>query len=175
VAARIREFVSGLRRRHPDVYKAARDYAEKRGIAVADLQAAAISSYLASDEEGKEVLESAMEERAKSGGGKGTDVTAAVDMFVKMSEGITKMFNAVNDMKNAVSISAVVSDIEAITTAVDKIKTKGAEKGSGSLEDKIAGAFVDGLIKRVAGGAVSTSKRTKETGTGTIEKVEEEP
>ena len=43
-------------RRHSDIWAALQDYANSKGIRVDDALAAAVSAYLAADEEGKETL-----------------------------------------------------------------------------------------------------------------------
>jgi len=163
-------------RGHKDIYEAVKEYAQERGIPTTDVVASAVSSYLAADEEGKDILEKTMSERRASGGGGKADISAAVDMFVKMTDGMTQLFDATNKLRASVSIGSMVSDFETVTGAVEKIKGLGSEKGSGSLDDYVADAFVRGLIKKVTGTDVNISlkeKKGKETGKGKVEKVGE--
>ena len=163
-------------RGHKDIYEAVKIYAQERGIATTDVVASAVSSYLAADEEGKDILEKTMSERRASGGGGGANIDAAVKMFVDMTNGMTKLFTATNELRASVSIGSMVSDFETVTGAVEKIKGLGAEKGSGSLDDYVADAFVRGLIKKVTGTDVNIStkeKKGKETGKSKVENVEE--
>lgn len=168
------KLVSMFRGQHGDIYKAAKDYAEERGLNVGDVTAAAVSAYLSADEEGKEALETAIKESRGGKGGGQTDVAAAVKMFGDMAASVTTMFNAVNEMKNAVSINSMVSDFEALTTAMNKLKTAGVEKGAGSMEDKIADAFVQGIVNRMTGGGEPPPHKTVKTGKGEVKKVEDE-
>ncbi|MBA7670630.1 hypothetical protein ES703_78776 [subsurface metagenome] len=163
-------------RGHKDIYEAVKIYSQERGVATTDVVASAVSSYLAADEEGKDILEKTMEERRKSGGGGGgANIDAAVKMFVDMTNGMTKLFTATNELRASVSIGSMVSDFETVTGAVEKIKGIGADKGKGSIDDYVADAFVRGLIKKVTGTDVNIStKETKETGKGKVEVIEDE-
>ena len=163
-------------RGHKDIYEAVKEYAQERGVATTDVVASAVSSYLAQDSEGKPMLEAAMEKHRKEGGGGGGDITSAVDMFSKMADSMTKMFTSVNELRSSVSIGAMVSDFETVTGAVERIKGLGAEKGTGSIEDRLADAFVIGLINKFTGGAglskTPASKKGVETGQGKVEVIE---
>lgn len=166
---KIRRF---LGRGHGDIYEAAKKYADERGVAVTDVLASAVTSYLAADEEGKATLEEAMSKRRASGGG-GTDPMAAVDMFTKMADSMAKMFESVNELRSSVSIGAMVSDFETVTTAVDKLKGIGAEKGKGSTEDIIADALVRGMVNKMVGNTEVLDKKTKGTGGNKVETIEQ--
>jgi len=159
-----------LGRGHGDVYEATKKYAADRGVAVSDVVASAMTSYLAADEEGKVTLEEAMAKRRAGGGG--TDPMAAVEMFTKMAESMSKMFGSVNELRSSVSIGAMVSDFETITTAVEKLKGIGAEKGKGSTEDILADALIRGMVNRMVGVTDTPGKKTKETGNVKVEKIE---
>jgi len=165
-------------RGHKDIYEAVKVYAQERGVATTDVVASAVSSYLAADEEGKDILEKTMaERRASGGGGGGADIEAAVKMFVDMTGGMTKLFEATNQLRASVSIGSMVSDFETVTGAVEKIKGLGSEKGKGSLDDVLADAFVRGLVKKVTGvdaNLNSSSKKGKETGKSPIEVIKPE-
>ncbi len=160
-------------RGHKDIYEAVKVYAQERGVATTDVVASAVSSYLAADEEGKDILEKTMAERRSSGGGGGgANIEAAVKMFVDMTGGMTKLFEATNELRASVSIGGMVSDFKTVTSAVEEIKGMGAEKGSGSLDDVLADAFVRGIIKKVTGTDVvipTKKNKGKETGKGEIE------
>jgi len=165
-------------RGHKDIYEAAKEYAQERGVATTDVVASAVTSYLAADEEGKDILEKTMaDRRASGGGGGGANIEAAVKMFVDMTGGMTQLFEATNQLRASVSIGSMVSDFETVTGAVEKIKGLGADKGKGSLDDYVADAFVRGLIKKVTGEDVSISVRDgkgKETGKSDIEVIKPE-
>jgi len=125
-----------------------------------------------------------MAERRKGGGGTG-DVQSAVDMFSKMADSMSKMFTAVNELRSSVSIGSMVSDFETIAGAINKLKNVGAEKGEGSLEDKLATAFITGIVNRVTGGKSESvlkkedaktdksEKKGTETGAGKVEEIEQ--
>lgn len=161
-----------LGRGHGDVYEATKKYAADRGVAVSDVVASAMTSYLAADEDGKATLEEAMKNR-RAGGGGGGDPMAAVEMFTKMANSMSEMFGSVNELRSSVSIGAMVSDFETITTAVEKLKGIGAEKGKGSTEDILADALIRGMVNRMVGVTDTSGKKTKETGTGKVEKIEQ--
>lgn len=161
-------------RGHKDVYDAVREYAKERGVAATDVIASAVASYLAADEEGKDILEATMKNRRASGGG--GDITAAVEIFTKMADSMSKMFTSVNELRASVSIGSIVSDFETVTSAVQKIKGMGTDAGTGSLEDKLADAFIRGLINKMTGGlglGERKEKSTKTTGKDKVEKVEQ--
>jgi len=162
-----------LGRGHGDVYEAAKKYAADRGVAVTDVIASAMTSYLAADEDGKATLEEAMSQRRASGGGGQANIESAVKMFTEMTGGMTSLFQAVNELRSSVSIGSMVSDFETVTTAVDKLKGIGAEKGKGSTEDMLADALVRGMVNRMVGGTELPGKKTKKTGKEKIDKVEE--
>lgn len=162
-----------LGRGHGDIYDAAKKYAEERGVPVTDVLASAVSSYLAADEEGKATLEEAMSKRRASGGGGQANIESAVKMFTEMTGGMTSLFQAVNELRSSVSIGSMVSDFETVTTAVDKLKGIGAEKGKGSTEDLLADALVRGMVNRMLGGADLPGKKTKPTGNEKVEKIEQ--
>lgn len=162
-----------LGRGHGDVYEATKKYAADHGVAVSDVVASAMTSYLAADEDGKATLEEAMKNRRVGGGGGQANIESAVKMFTEMTGGMTSLFQAVNELRSSVSIGSMVSDFETVTTAVDKLKGIGAEKGSGSTEDLLADALVRGMVNRMLGGADFPTKKTKETGKDKVDKVEE--
>lgn len=164
-------------RGHKDVYEAVKIYAQERGVATSDVVASAVTSYLAADEEGKDILEKTMADRRTSGGGGGANIDAAVKMFVDMTGGMTKLFEATNQLRASVSIGSMVSDFETVTGAVEKIKGLGSDKGAGSLDDVLADAFVRGLIKKMTGTNVELPARKRkgeETGKSEIETIEPE-
>jgi len=164
---------SVFRRGHGDIYEAAKKYAEERGVSTTDVIASAMTSYLAADEEGKATLEEAMANRRTSEGKGGADPMAAVEMFTKMADSMSQMFGAVNELRSSISIGSMVSDFETVTTAVEKIKGIGAEKGKGSTEDIIADAFVRGVINKMTGGIELSGKKTKKTGENNVQKIEQ--
>lgn len=165
---------NAFRRGHKDLYDGVKEYAEKRGVATTDVVASAVASYLASDDEGRETLEKAMEEGRKRGyGGGAGDVTAAVDIFTKMADSMSKMFTSVNELRSSVSIGSIVSDFETVTTAVQKIKGMGTEAGKGSMEDTLADAFIRGIINKMTGGMELGLKKTKKTGESKVEEVDQ--
>jgi len=165
---------SAFRGGHKNIYDAVKEYADERGVAVTDVVSSAVSSYLAADAEGKETLEKHMAEmRADKVSGQ-ADPKAAVEMFTKMATGMTELFKSVNELRASVSIGSIVSDFETVIKATEKIKGLGAEKGKGSLEDTLADAFMRGLVNKMSGGAATLEPRkTKQTGTGEVTKVEE--
>lgn len=165
---------SAFRGGHKNIYDAIKEYADERGVAITDVVASAASSYLAAEEEGKEILEKHMlEMRADKVSGQ-ADPKAAIEMFTKMASGMTDLFTAVNQLRASVSIGSIVSDFETVTKAVEKIKGMGADRGKGSVEDALADAFVRGIVNKMSGGTTALDlKKTKQTGTGEVQKIEE--
>lgn len=164
---------SAFRGGHKNIYDAVKEYADERGVAVTDVVSSAVSSYLAADNEGKEILEKSMADmRANKGSGQ-SDVKAAVVMFTQMAGGMTELFKAVNELRTSVSIGSIVSDFETITAATEKIRGLGAEKGTGSIEDTLADAFVRGLVNKMTGGDVVLGVKKTKTGEAPVKKIEE--
>ena len=160
-----------FRRGHPDIYEAAKSYAEKRGLATADVIGAAVSGYLMSDAEGKGELEEVMKKkRTDSGGGGKGDLTAAIGLFETMCGAMGKMFTAMNTARASLQSASLISDYEAVTKAASEIKRLGGESGGGSIED----AFATAMIQRMLGGKLPSTKSKKKTGTAPVEKVGEE-
>ena len=157
-----------FRRGHPDVYTAAKLYAEKKGIATSDVIAAATTAYLASDAEGKEELEQAVQARRSSGGGSGISMKPAIEMFKEMCGAMGDMFNTMNTARSTLQASSLVADYKAVTSAAQEIKKIGGEGGSGSLEDKVAEIF----LTKMLGGSLKGAKSKKKTGKADVEEVD---
>jgi len=159
-------------RAHPDIYDAVKEYAEKKGQSPVDVVAAACASYLSVDEAGKEELEKAMAER-RAKGGSGASMKPAIDMFKEMCEAMGTMFKSMNEARASLQTSSLISDYKAITGAASEIKKLGGESGGGSLEDKVADAFIRSLVEKFTGRKVETGKEKsqKKTGTGKVEDV----
>ena len=160
-----------FRRGHPDVYTAAKLYAEKKGLATADVIAAATTAYLASDAEGKEELEEAVKARRSSGGGGSTSLKPAIEMFKEMCGAMGDMFNTMNTARSSLQASSLIADYKAVTQAASEIKKIGGESGSGSLEDKVAGMFLE---KMLGGKLGSVKKSGRKTGSGDVKKIDVE-
>ena len=155
---------------HPDIYEAAKNYAEKRGLSTTDVIGAAVSGYLMSDAEGKDELEEVMKKkRTDSGGGKG-DLSAAVDLFKTMCTAMGDMFKTMNEARSSLQSASLIADYKAVTSAASEIKRLGGESGGGSIED----AFATAMIQRMLGGKMPSTKSKKKTGTSEVVKVGEE-
>ena len=157
-----------FRRGHPDVYTAAKLYAEKKGLSTADVIASATTAYLASDAEGKEELEEAVKARRASGGGGKADLQPAIDMFKQMCGAMGDMFNTMNTARSSLQASSLIADYKAVTEAASEIKKIGGESGSGSLEDKVATIFLEKML----GGSLKGAKSKKSTGKAPVEEVD---
>lgn len=159
-----------FRRGHPDIYQGVKVYAEKKGVSMSDVIAAACSGYLASDEdEGKELLEQAMSER-RTGGGRGgmAGIDEALKVFDKVCTSMGTFFTTMNTARAGMQKNAIISDFKAAADAVSEVKKIGGESGSGSLEDTLATAFINNLL----GGRVNLPKRTrKKLGSSKVEEI----
>jgi len=156
-------------RSHPDIYTAVKDYAEKRGLDVGDVVAAAVSAYLASDAEGKEALEKAVASSrpAKSGS---VSLRPAIEMFKEMCGAMGDMFKTMNEARSSLQAASLIADYKAVTEAAQEIKKLGSESGSGSLEDTIATIFLENLL----GGRLRKVKSKRPTGKAPVEKIGED-
>ena len=161
-----------FKRGQPDVYQAMKTYAEKKGIPVSDVIAAACSGYLASDEdEGKEILEQAMSElKSKGRGGKG-DLKEATAMFKEMCGAMGDMFTVMNTARSSLQASSLITDYKAVASAAAEIKKLGGESGGGSIEDVFAEKFIENLL---GGKMRKTSKSKKKTGKAKVEDIGED-
>ncbi|MBA7698385.1 hypothetical protein ES703_107062 [subsurface metagenome] len=161
-----------LRRTHPDVYEAVKEYASEKNIRIGDVVAASVSSYLSADDEGKDVLEKALAERKGGGGGGTTGIKTAVSLFKDMCEAMSTMFTTLNTAKSNLSAASIVADYKAIATAAEEIKKVGSEGGSGSIGDSLADAFVRNIIETGLGGKLRKKKSTRTTGKTPVEKLD---
>ena len=158
-------------RSHPDIYTAVKDYAEKKGLDVGDVVAAAVSAYLASDAEGKEALEKAVaESRSVKSGGGGANLKVAINLFKEMCGAMGELFTTMNEARSKLSAASLIADYKAVTEAAQQIKKLGSESGSGTLEDTIATIFLQNLL----GGKLPKVKSRKPTGQAPVEKIGED-
>jgi tellurite resistance protein len=163
---RVKKMFSKIfKREHPDVYDAVKSYAEKKNIDPADVIAAAVTAYLASDAEGKDELEKAVKSRRSS---EGTgDLKPAIEMFKTMCDAMGDMFRTMNEARSSLQASSLIADYKAVTEAAQEIKKISGESGSGSLEDQIASIF----LSRILGGGINIPRK-KLTGKAPVETVE---
>lgn len=174
MSKKVRAILSRVfKRGHPDVYTAAKLYAEKKGIATTDVVASAVTAYLASDAEGKEELEQAVQARRSSGGGGGkASLKPAIEMFKEMCGAMGDMFNTMNTARSSLQASSLIADYKAVTSAAQEIKKIGGEGGSGSLEDTIATVFLENLFGGKMKGRLKGKKSGKSTGKAEVEEVD---
>lgn len=155
-------------RRHSDIWEALQDYANSKGIRVDDALAAAVSAYLAADDEGKDKLEKYVSERRRS---PDADVKAAIETMRQMFGLMSEAFDAINKARVNLQVGTLVSEYEALAQAAEKIKKSGAE--SGGFEDMIANWF----LSRMFGGQLpiqlKSSGRSKKTGEAPVTEFEE--
>lgn len=153
-----------FKRGHPDIYKVLKRYCDNHGLNISDVTAAAVASYMAADEEGRVELEAGMKARRIGGGGSGGSVKASLGVFKDVCGAMGEMFEAMNKARSGMSMSAMLSDFEAVSTTISKMKEKGSEAGKGSVEDALATA----ILSRILGGIEATKTKT---GTGKIKKI----
>jgi hypothetical protein len=154
-------------RRHSDIWSALQEYASSKGIRADDALAAAVSAYLAADEEGKETLERYVSERRRSGD---ADVKAAIETMRQMFGLMGEAFDAINKARVNLQVGTLVSEYEALAQAAEKIKKSGAE--SGGFEDMVANWF----LSRMFGGQLPIqfkSSGRKKTGEAPVTEFEE--
>jgi len=169
VFGKLRSIFSGLRKRHPDVYKALKRYCDEKGINMSDVAAAALASYLAADEEGKEELERAMAERSMSSSTGAPNVKATIGLIRELCGAMTDMFKAVNEARANVATQSMLADFKAMANFLNEVKETGSESGKGSVEDMLAGL----LFSRFFGGGLGKKAKKIKTGTGKVKKIEE--
>jgi hypothetical protein len=153
-------------RRHSDIWSALQEYANSKGIRADDALAAAVSAYLAADEEGKETLERYVSERRRGD----TDVKAAIETMRQMFGLMGEAFDAINKARVNLQVGTLVSEYEALAQAAEKIKKSGAE--SGGFEDMVANWF----LSRMFGGQLPFQLKPsgrKKTGEAPVTELEE--
>ena len=167
----------GLRKRHPDIYEATKNYAKEQGVRVDDVLGAAVSSYLSTTDEGKEALEDAIEARAESGGGGGTGmkgIEQALSMFERMSKATVDMMTTAQKAGQDLIRGSLLNEIKNQAQTIEEIKQIGASGGKGGIEDVLATALVNKMLQ---GAGVSIVKKekgtTKKSGEGKVDKIEE--
>lgn len=159
-------FFKIFKRGHPDIYDAFKRYCDKQGINQSDMAASAIAAWMASDEESKSELEQVMKERRTGGRGGGkADIKASLGVFKEVCGSMGEMFKTMNEARAGMSISAMLSDFEAVSATISKMKGKASEAGKGSAEDLLLTA----ILSRILPGAGSVKKKT---GTGKVKKVD---
>lgn len=138
-----------LGREHKNIYNAAKEYADIKGLKIGDVVAAATAAYLtADDEEGKDLLE---EQMTKSSGRRGrgggiADLKQSAAIFKEMIGMTAEMFKAMNAARADASLSGALQDFRAVTNFANEVKREGAEKGSGSFDDQFAQAIVGKML-----------------------------
>lgn len=168
-----------FRRGHPDIFQAVRAYAQSKGLDPEDVVAAATSAYLSTDEEGRDKLETAISER-KASGGSGSEeagLEKALAMFERMVDTSVKLMTKSQEAGQQLIKGSLLNELKTQAQTIEEIKSIGASGGKGSIEDRLAGAFVDGVLRNVGasmGGSGSDKTKTKVTsGKGAVEKVSE--
>lgn len=161
-----------FRKGHPDIYEAFKDYCDKKGIDTDDAAAAAVSAYLAADEEGKKVLEETLAQRKGSKGG--VDIAGTVALITSVADSMGKMFEAVNTVRSQLSVTQLVNDYKTLTNAASEIKKLGSESGSGSTEDFVAKLILGRLFGGTGedvGKLLGSKGSGKKTGSGAVTEV----
>lgn len=155
-----------FKRGHPDIYTALKDYCKEHNLDASDVVASSIAAWMASNEDSKAELEEHMKaRRIGTGGGRG-DIKAALGMFKEVCGSMGEMFTAMNEARAGMSISAMLSDFEAVSQTIEKMKGKASEAGKGSIEDLLLSALLSRILP------TGSSGLKKKTGTGKIKKVE---
>lgn len=142
-----------LGKEHKDVYNAAKEYADLKGIKIGDVVAAATAAYLtADDEEGKGLLEEQMARGSnrRGGGGGIADLKQSASIFKEMISMTSEMFKAMNEARASASLSGALQDFKAVTNFANEITKDGAEKGSGSFDNQFANALVGKMLSGFA-------------------------
>jgi len=169
VFGKLRSIFSGLRKRHPDVYKALKRYCDEKGINMSDVAAAALASYLAADDEGKEELERAMAERSVGHSTGVPNVKATIGLVKELCDAMGSMFRAVNEARANVATQSMLADFKAMANFLNEVKEASSESGRGSVEDMLAGL----LFSRLFGGGIGSKAKKIKTGTGKVKEVSE--
>ena len=171
MASKVRAILGRVfKRGHPDIYDAAKAYADKKNLATTDVIGAAVSAYLAMDEEGQEVLEKHVAARRGGGGGGKTGLKPAIEMFKTMCGAMGDMFKTMNESRASLQSNALIADYKAVTEAASEIKKLGGEGGSGSMDDYVARLFLGKLF----GDSKIPRRPDRKTGKDKIEEIDEE-
>jgi len=158
-----------LKRSHPDIYEALKEYCEKKGLEIGDVVAASVSAYLSADEEGKDELERVMEEKRTKM--KSTGIKEAVGVLKELVDVYKDLSEAFASMRTSFHVSQIIADYKALSDAAKQISELGQSKGAGSLEDVFARAFIDRML---SGFGKSMPLQSTKTGKGKVEKIDEE-
>jgi len=166
-----------FRRGHPDVYEALKDYAEKHGVTIGDVIASATAAYLQTDVEGKEELEKKMAERRMGTPKGGTDIKESIQMLTEALNSMSTVFTALNNVRSSVSIQSIVADYNTLKGAIEGVSKEGVASGAGTIGDKLAERFIDGIVDKALSGGGLPGKKLKKTGKGAgkEEELEEQP
>jgi hypothetical protein len=168
--SRLKRIFSRLKRRHPDVYAVLRKYCDERGMSIEDVVAAAVATWLASDEEAKKDLEEAMAARSRAHGSS-PDIREAVSMFREMCGAMGDMFKAMAEARSSLTVTSIVEEYRAISNAAREIKSMGESGGEGSVDSIVARMFLERLLG--IGPSQSAPRGKRKTGSAEVEKVEE--
>lgn len=166
-----------FRRGHPDIYEAAKAYADEVGIPVTDVLGAAVSSYLSSDSEGKARLENALSERRKGGGGgEGgmAGIEAALGMFEKMVDTSVKLMTKSQEAGQTLIKGSLLNELRGQAETIEEIRKIGASGDKGGLEDVLAEAFIKRMFEGKGLTLSKGKKSKKKSGKGKVDEIEEE-
>jgi len=164
-------------RGYPEIYSALKDYAKSKGLKVEDVIAAAVTSYMAADEEAKEKLEEAITELKVKRSSSGMNYEQFLDMFSKMMDITVNAMVKVHQAGQELVKSSVINELKSTIETVEEIKRLGQEGGKGSIEDLISQIMIGSILKRLGASNIPLQKigsKGRKTGKGKVINLEEE-
>jgi len=159
-----------LKRSHPDIYDALKEYCDKHGYNMGDVVASAVATFMAADEEGKKELLEKMAQRRTAP--VTYNVSETLRLFKDFCNIMGDMFRTINEARASMSVQALISDFKAVSNAMNEIQKAGSEAGKGSLEDLLAAAFIQNLLGQF--GVRKSPAKTTSSGRGKVIDVGEE-
>ena len=163
-------------RGYPDLYTAVKNYAEKRGISVDDVMAAALTTYLSADEEGKAELEEAIRNLKFRRGGGGASFKDFMQQFKDFADVMIDLMTKIHGAGQQLIRGMLVNELKGTVETIQEIRRIGAESGGGTftLEDLLAQAFLARILRGFGVNPNQLSKvKSKKTGKGKVEVIEE--
>jgi len=171
----LKRFWRRLRKSHPDVADALKEYCSKKGVTVDDVIAAAVATYLAADTEGKEELEKQFAQRRMFQAGQ-INIQQTLSILKEAMKAVTDMMSAVQDASWGLVRKSVVNEFKNMVQTVEEVKRMGEERGgiAGNLADQFISAV---LARMLTGGSpldlaeAGKKKPIKRTGEAEVEEV----
>jgi hypothetical protein len=162
------KLLRAFRKKHPELYEALKDYADKRGVKVTDVLGSAVASYLSADEEGKAELEKVIASKAYTPMGV-RGFQEFMDIFKTTASAMVEMMVSIQKAGQELVRGSLLNELKSNIETVEEIKKIGASGGKGGFEETLAEAAMNILL-----GRVGVKPSTKPSGSGEVKEIVEE-